>query len=88
MLSLHLQLNVDAYRHDNDRKLPRTTKEIYELNRAVARKMELVFSSKGIPVIPSIGTSVGIELSGGIRTQPFCSFFALIEWCRQQRCMA
>ena len=44
-------------RHDNDRKLPRTTKEIYELNRAVARKMETVFSSKDIPVIPSIGAS-------------------------------
>ncbi|TCD66989.1 Endopolyphosphatase [Steccherinum ochraceum] len=47
----------DSARHDNDRKLPRTTKEIYELNRAVARKMEAVFSSKGIPVIPSIGNN-------------------------------
>jgi len=47
----------DSARHDNDRKLPRTTKEIYELNRAVARKMETVFSSKGIPVIPSIGNN-------------------------------
>lgn len=47
----------DSARHDNDRKLPRTTKEIYELNRAVAKKMEQVFTSKGIPVIPSIGNN-------------------------------
>lgn len=42
-------------RHDNDRKQPRTTSEIYMLNRAMAKKMEDVFLSKGIPVIPSIG---------------------------------
>ncbi|KAH8094784.1 Metallo-dependent phosphatase-like protein [Cristinia sonorae] len=47
----------DSARHDNDRKLPRTTKEIYDLNRAVARRMESVFTSKGIPVIPSIGNN-------------------------------
>ncbi|KAH9843836.1 uncharacterized protein C8Q71DRAFT_793476 [Rhodofomes roseus] len=41
--------------HDNDRKNPRTTNEIYMLNRAMARRMEDVFLSKGIPVIPSIG---------------------------------
>lgn len=44
-----------SFRHDNDRKLPRTTKEIYELNRIMARKMESVFLSKGVPVVPSIG---------------------------------
>lgn len=47
-------------RHDNDRKLPRTTKEIYELNRAMARKMEDLFLSKGIPVIPTIGKYIGM----------------------------
>ncbi|CAL1700593.1 unnamed protein product [Somion occarium] len=47
----------DSARHDNDRKLPRTTKEIYELNRAMARKMEDVFLSKGVPVIPTIGNN-------------------------------
>ncbi|THH33616.1 hypothetical protein EUX98_g608 [Antrodiella citrinella] len=48
----------DSARHDNDRKLPRTTKEIYGLNRAVSRKMEAAFSSKGIPVIPSIAHNI------------------------------
>ncbi|OCH94072.1 endopolyphosphatase [Obba rivulosa] len=47
----------DSARHDNDRKRPRTTAEIYELNRALSRKMETVFSSKGIPVVPSIGNN-------------------------------
>uniref|UniRef100_A0A0W0FJR2 Uncharacterized protein n=1 Tax=Moniliophthora roreri TaxID=221103 RepID=A0A0W0FJR2_MONRR len=44
----------DNARHDNDRKLPRTTNEIYELNRAVAQKMEDAFARKGIPVVPSL----------------------------------
>lgn len=44
-------------RHDNDRRRPRTTAEIYALNRAMAEKMEEVFLRKGIPVVPSIGTS-------------------------------
>ncbi|KAF9259533.1 endopolyphosphatase [Marasmius fiardii PR-910] len=47
----------DNARHDNDRKLPRTTFEIYDLNRAVAHKMKDVFSSKGIPVVPSLGNN-------------------------------
>ncbi|KAF5389105.1 hypothetical protein D9757_004904 [Collybiopsis confluens] len=33
------------------------SKEIYDLNRAVARKMSQVFSSKGIPVVPSLGNN-------------------------------
>jgi endopolyphosphatase len=45
----------DNVRHDNDPKIPRTTKEINDLNRAVAKKMEDVFMSKGIPVVPSLG---------------------------------
>ncbi|CCM02492.1 uncharacterized protein FIBRA_04593 [Fibroporia radiculosa] len=47
----------DSARHDNDRKNPRTTDEIYMLNRVLARKMEDVFLSKGIPVIPTIGNN-------------------------------
>ncbi|KAL0579696.1 Endopolyphosphatase [Marasmius crinis-equi] len=47
----------DNARHDNDRKLPRTTFEIYDLNRAVAHKMKEVFSKKGIPVVPSLGNN-------------------------------
>ncbi|KDQ64518.1 hypothetical protein JAAARDRAFT_28155 [Jaapia argillacea MUCL 33604] len=47
----------DNARHDNDRALPRTTKEIYDLNRVVARRMEDAFLSKGIPVIPSLGNN-------------------------------
>ncbi|KAJ6613436.1 hypothetical protein B0H10DRAFT_2165301 [Mycena sp. CBHHK59/15] len=45
----------DNARHDNDRKLPRTPSEIYDLNRAVATKMASVFTSRGIPVVPSLG---------------------------------
>ena len=44
-------------RHDNDRKRPRTTAEIYGSNRAMAGKMEEVFVRRGIPVVPSIGVS-------------------------------
>ncbi len=46
---------LGSNRHDNDRKLPRSTNEIYDLNRAVSRKMNEVFTSRGIPVIPSLG---------------------------------
>ncbi len=42
-------------RHDNDRRRPRTTAEIYALNRAMAKRMEEVFVRRGIPVVPSIG---------------------------------
>ncbi|TFK75900.1 endopolyphosphatase [Pluteus cervinus] len=45
----------DNARHDNDRKLPRTPAEIYDLNRAVAKRMEEIFLSRGIPVVPSLG---------------------------------
>lgn len=44
-----------GYRHDNDRRHPRTTKEIYQLNRAVAKKMWDIFGSRGIPAVPSLG---------------------------------
>ncbi|KAG2145766.1 Metallo-dependent phosphatase-like protein [Suillus clintonianus] len=47
----------DNARHDNDDEIPRPLDEIYDLNRAVARKMEHVFVSKGIPVVPSLGNN-------------------------------
>ncbi|KAI0638216.1 Metallo-dependent phosphatase-like protein [Trametes polyzona] len=47
----------DSARHDNDRRHPRTTAEIYDLNRAMAKKMEHVFVRRGIPVVPSIGNN-------------------------------
>ncbi|KAI0045296.1 hypothetical protein FA95DRAFT_1607798 [Auriscalpium vulgare] len=47
----------DNARHDNDRKLPRTLKEIYELNNVVATRMNDVFLSRGIPVVPSLGNN-------------------------------
>lgn len=47
----------DSARHDNDDKIPRPLSEVYELNGAVAEKMKQVFSSKGIPVVPTIGNN-------------------------------
>ena len=41
--------------HDNDRKIPRTVKEIYDLNTMIAKEMENIFVRKGIPVVPSLG---------------------------------
>lgn len=65
-------------RHDNDRKLPRTTSEIYMLNRAVASKMESIFTSRGIPVVPSLG-----EFLSQYRI-PTIYQIAEIVSCRQQ----
>jgi len=48
-----------SLRHDNDRKLPRTMDEIFDLNNAVASKMDDLFLKKGIPVVPSIGEMFG-----------------------------
>lgn len=42
-------------RHDEDDMMPRSLDEIFDLNRAVAKKMEDVFVKKGIPVVPSLG---------------------------------
>ncbi|KAL5507973.1 hypothetical protein ACEPAH_5591 [Sanghuangporus vaninii] len=47
----------DSARHDNDREIPRTPDEIYELNRAMARRMNEVFTSRGIPVVPTLGNN-------------------------------
>jgi len=47
----------DNARHDNDRKIPRTVKEIYDLNTMIAKEMENIFVRKGIPVVPSLGNN-------------------------------
>ncbi|KAL5530139.1 hypothetical protein ACEPAF_6396 [Sanghuangporus sanghuang] len=47
----------DSARHDNDREIPRTPDEIYELNRAMAHRMNEVFTSRGIPVVPTLGNN-------------------------------
>ena len=54
--------NVPTRRHDNDRKNPRTPKNIYDLNRQMARRMEDIFLSRGIPVVPTIGERSGLHL--------------------------
>jgi repressor of nif and glnA expression len=48
--------------HDNDRKIPRTVKEICDLNTMIATKMENIFLRKGIPVVPSLGEFENIHL--------------------------
>jgi len=47
----------DNARHDSDRKIPRTVKEIYDLNGVIAKEMENIFLKKGVPVIPSLGNN-------------------------------
>ncbi|KZS97587.1 hypothetical protein SISNIDRAFT_472565 [Sistotremastrum niveocremeum HHB9708] len=47
----------DSARHDNDRIVPRTPSEIYELNRLLVSKMEKIFGKRGIPVVPSLGNN-------------------------------
>ncbi|KAJ3869568.1 Metallo-dependent phosphatase-like protein [Lentinula novae-zelandiae] len=47
----------DNARHENDRKIPRTTNEIYELNGSIANRMNEIFTTKGIPVVPSLGNN-------------------------------
>jgi endopolyphosphatase len=47
----------DNARHDSDRKIPRTLKEIYDLNGMLATDMENIFLKKGVPVIPSLGNN-------------------------------
>jgi endopolyphosphatase len=41
-------------RHDIDREIPRTPKEIYELNRMMAGKMRETFG-ENVVIVPSIG---------------------------------
>ncbi|CED83970.1 Acid sphingomyelinase and PHM5 phosphate metabolism protein [Phaffia rhodozyma] len=47
----------DNARHDIDRTHPRTPKEIFELNRMVAARMDKVFTSRGVTVVPSLGNN-------------------------------
>jgi hypothetical protein len=51
-------------RHDNDRKIPRTLKEIYDLNSMLATGMEDVFLKKGVPVVPSLGEFTNVHPRG------------------------
>ncbi|KAJ3736348.1 hypothetical protein DFJ43DRAFT_1129505 [Lentinula guzmanii] len=44
----------DNARHENDPKIPRTTNEIYEMNDVLAKRMNEIFTIRGIPVIPSL----------------------------------
>ncbi|WVW86650.1 hypothetical protein I302_108704 [Kwoniella bestiolae CBS 10118] len=46
----------DNARHDIDRSLPRTTNEIFDLNRMVVSKMLDTFGTD-IPIVPSIGNN-------------------------------
>ncbi|KLO18105.1 endopolyphosphatase [Schizopora paradoxa] len=47
----------DSARHDNDRQHPRTPDEIYMLNRDMVSRMEEIFTSRGVPVVPCIGNN-------------------------------
>jgi len=55
MMYLCVSATLPTRRHDIDRKNPRTPKNIYDLNRVIAGRMEEVFLSRGIPVVPTIG---------------------------------
>jgi hypothetical protein len=50
--------------HDNDRKIPRTPKEIYDLNSMLTAEMEDIFLKKGVPVVPSLGEFTNIHSRG------------------------
>lgn len=45
----------DSARHDNDDKLPRSSKEIFELNRWTLDQLERAFP--GVPLVPSVGNN-------------------------------
>lgn len=47
----------DNARHDIDSALPRSLSEIYDSNRALARRFEHMFERHGIPVVPSLGNN-------------------------------
>lgn len=42
-------------RHDNDRQTPRTTAEIFNLNREIVKRMKKLFLKRDIPTVPSLG---------------------------------
>jgi hypothetical protein len=57
-------------RHDTDSVIPRTPVEIRDMNREVARKMDRIFTPRGVAVVPSIGvSSCGVRRS--TTDQPF-----------------
>lgn len=64
-------------RHDNDRKIPRTPSEIYELNGAMADKMYKSFHRKGIPVVPSLGV---LRKMSHIRILPWFNLQAIMTF--------
>ncbi|SJX60952.1 related to PPN1-vacuolar endopolyphosphatase [Sporisorium reilianum f. sp. reilianum] len=45
----------DSARHDNDNKLPRSNKEIFELNRWTLQQLETAFP--GVPLVPTVGNN-------------------------------
>ncbi len=45
----------DSARHDNDDKLPRSSREIFELNRWTLDQLERAFP--GVPLVPSVGNN-------------------------------
>lgn len=47
----------DNARHDTDSEIPRTPAEIRDMNRDIARKMDAIFTPRGVSVVPSIGNN-------------------------------
>ncbi|CAE6523142.1 unnamed protein product [Rhizoctonia solani] len=47
----------DNARHDTDSSIPRTPAEIRDMNREIARKMDQIFTPRGVKVVPSIGNN-------------------------------
>ena len=45
----------DSARHDNDNRVPRSSKEIFELNRWVLSQLESAFP--GVPLVPTVGNN-------------------------------
>lgn len=45
----------DSARHDNDNRLPRSSKEIFDLNKWTLQQLELAFP--GVPLIPTVGNN-------------------------------
>ena len=63
---LCISITSPARRHDNDRKNPRTPKNIYDLNRQMTKRMQEIFLSRGIPVVPTIGERSGLRFCHSI----------------------
>ncbi|CAE6454211.1 unnamed protein product [Rhizoctonia solani] len=47
----------DNARHDSDSSIPRTPTEIRDMNREMARRMDRIFTPRGVTVVPSIGNN-------------------------------